>query len=316
MAPTSQINRDVLIREVSPRDGLQSWPKVLDPNDIVTLVEAILECQFSAVEVGSFVSPKWVPQMQHTAEVFHQLEEHHLKTSTQLAALIPNMQGLEAALKAPVQQGVFFVSLSETYSQKNLNCSVAESLERLKPVAKKAMENGLDLTVDISMAFGCPWEGWIPTWKLASLVEELVHMGFEEIYLADTTGTGNPKYIKDTFKVLLHEYPQVDWGLHMHDTRGTAIANVYSSLELGVNRFDTSLGGIGGGPYAKGATGNVATQDLVFLLESLGVKTGVNMEKLLVAGEVIEKILGESLNSRVQSAGIPEFWHGPVKFEE
>lgn len=297
-----------LLREVAPRDGLQNVKFQVATADKIRMVEALADTGIPVVEAGAFVSPKWVPQMADAAEVFAGIKR---RPGTRYAALVPNLKGYERAKEAKADEMVLFVSADETYAKKNTNMSIAESLEAQKPAVQAALRDGIPVSVDVSMAFGSPYVGDVPAAEVARVSKAMVEMGCREVYLADTTGTGHPRSIVEVIRAVRAAAPEAVLGLHLHDTRGLAIANVLAALDEGVDRFDCSAGGIGGGPYAEGATGNVATEDLVWLLSSMGIATGVDLPKLLAAGAVVEEIVKRPLSSKMLRAGLPTGWAPP-----
>lgn len=298
----------VRLREVSPRDGLQTIPDGVPTADKVRMIDALSACGFAVIEAAAFVHPKWVPQMADAAEVMQKIER---VDGVHYSALVPNLKGYQRAKEAGADECVLFVSASETYARKNTNRSIAESLEIQRELVEVALGDGAHLSADVSMAFGCPYEGDIPVQAVVDVVKPVVEMGVTEVYLADTTGTGSPSDIERVVSSVRDAVSGIEVGLHLHDTRGLALANVMAALELGVTRFDCSTGGIGGGPYAEGATGNVATEDLVYLLSSIGVETGIDLERLLEVGHLMEEILKKPLASKLLRAGLPKGWNAP-----
>lgn len=296
------------LREVAPRDGLQNVKFQVETADKIRMVEALADAGIPVVEAGAFVSPKWVPQMADAAEVFAGIKR---RPGTRYAALVPNLKGYERAKEAKADEVVLFVSADETYAKKNTNMSIAESLEAQKPAVAAALRDGIPVSVDVSMAFGSPYVGDVPASEVARVSKAMFEMGCREIYLADTTGTGHPRSMVEVIRAVRAAAPEAILGLHLHDTRGLAIANVLAALDEGVDRFDCSSGGIGGGPYAEGATGNVATEDLVWLLSSMGIATGVDLPKLLAAGAIVEEIVKRPLSSKMLRAGLPTGWTPP-----
>lgn len=295
----------VLLREVSPRDGLQNVKFQVSTADKIRMVEALSETGLAAIEAVAFVSPKWVPQMADGEEVLTKVKR---KPGVKYAALVPNLKGYERARAAKADEVVLFVSACEVYAKKNTNTSIAESLEAQMPVVERAKAEGVPVSVDVSMAFGSPYVGDIAPADVARVSKAMVEMGCREVYLADTTGTGHPRSIVAVIAAVRKAAPEVVLGLHLHDTRGLAVANVLAALDLGVDRFDCSVGGIGGGPYAEGATGNIATEDLAWMLEGMGVETGIDLPKLLEAGKVVEEIVQRPLSSKMLRAGLPTGW--------
>ncbi|HEY0287807.1 MAG TPA: hydroxymethylglutaryl-CoA lyase, partial [Pseudomonas sp.] len=274
----------VRLVEVGPRDGLQNEPTPISVADKVSLVDALTDAGLSYIEVGSFVSPKWVPQMAGTAEVFAQIQR---KPGVIYAALAPNLRGFEDALACGVKEVAVFAAASETFSRRNINCSISESLERFLPLMEAARLHGLEVRGYVSCALGCPYEGSVPPKQVACVANELIAMGCYEVSLGDTIGTGTPGATRELFEVVAGQIPRSKLAGHFHDTYGQALANIYASLLEGIQVFDSSVAGLGGCPYAKGATGNVATEDVVYMLNGLGIETGIDLDKLIMAGQQI-----------------------------
>ncbi len=291
----------VRLVEVGPRDGLQNEKQPLSVADKVALINALSDSGLSYIEAGSFVSPKWVPQMAGSAEVFAQIQR---SDSTTYAALTPNMQGFEAAMAAGVKEIAVFGAASESFSQKNINCSISESLRRFEPIMVAAKENNVRVRGYVSCILGCPYEGEIAPEKVRTVAKALYDMGCYEISLGDTIGVGTPKKAAALFAEVAKDVPRTQLAGHFHDTYGQALANIYASLSEGIAVFDSSVAGLGGCPYAKGASGNVATEDVLYMLNGLGIHTGINLEKVIAAGLKISAILGRETGSRVARA-----WH-------
>ncbi|QMV61297.1 hydroxymethylglutaryl-CoA lyase [Pseudomonas berkeleyensis] len=289
----------VRLVEVGPRDGLQNEKQPISVADKVRLTDDLTAAGLSYVEVGSFVSPKWVPQMAGSAEVFAGIQR---KPGVTYAALAPNMRGLEAALEARVEEVAVFAAASEAFSQKNINCSIAESLERFVPLMEAAKAANVRVRGYVSCVLGCPYDGEVDAAQVASVARELYAMGCYEVSLGDTIGTGTAGQTRHLINVVGREVPRHLLAGHFHDTYGQALANVYASLLEGIAVFDSSVAGLGGCPYAKGATGNVATEDVLYLLQGLGIETGVDMDKLIDAGARICEVLGKANGSRVARA--------------
>lgn len=289
----------VRLVEVGPRDGLQNEKQPISVADKVRLTDDLTAAGLSYVEVGSFVSPKWVPQMAGSAEVFAGIQR---KPGVTYAALAPNMRGLEAALEARVEEVAVFAAASEAFSQKNINCSIAESLQRFVPLMEAAKAANVRVRGYVSCVLGCPYDGEVDAAQVASVSRELYAMGCYEVSLGDTIGTGTAGQTRHLINVVGREVPRHLLAGHFHDTYGQALANVYASLLEGIAVFDSSVAGLGGCPYAKGATGNVATEDVLYLLQGLGIETGVDMNKLIDAGARICEVLGKANGSRVARA--------------
>lgn len=289
----------VRLVEVGPRDGLQNEAQPISVADKVQLVDALSAAGLGYIEVGSFVSPKWVPQMAGSAEVFAQIQR---KPGVVYGALAPNLRGFEDALAAGVKEVAVFAAASEAFSQRNINCSISESLERFAPIMAAAQQQGVSVRGYVSCVLGCPYEGQVAPEQVAAVARELYAMGCYEVSLGDTIGTGTAGATRRMFEVVGKDVPRAKLAGHFHDTYGQAIANLYASLLEGINVFDSSIAGLGGCPYAKGASGNVATEDVLYLLNGLGIETGIDMDKLLVAGQQICTVLGRPTGSRVARA--------------
>ena len=291
--------RRVRIVDVGPRDGLQNEARSVPTAVKIELISRLAEAGLPAVEATAFVSPKWVPQMADHAQVMAGIRK---KPGVAYPVLVPNMKGFEAARAAGAMEIAVFGAASETFSRKNINCSIAESLERFAPVVKAARASGMSVRGYISCALGCPYEGEVKPRAVAALAEKLYAMGCYEISLGDTIGVGTPGKTRAMIEAVAKKVPTAKLAGHYHDTYGQALANIYASLEAGVKTFDSSVAGLGGCPYAKGATGNVATEDVVYMLNGLGIATGVDLEKLRQAGEFICKQLGREPASKVARA--------------
>jgi hydroxymethylglutaryl-CoA lyase len=286
----------VKIVEVGPRDGLQNEKTSLDTETRVQLITQLADAGLSYIEAGSFVSPKWVPQMAGSDKVFQQLP---VDTATTYAALTPNMQGLERALQCGVREVAVFAAASEGFSQKNINCSIAESIERFKPVARAALSAGLAVRGYISCVVGCPYEGAVHVESVAQVAEQLLAIGCYEVSLGDTIGVGTPASIDRLLSRLLRDIAPDKLAIHAHDTYGQALANILIALQLGISTVDSSVAGLGGCPYAQGASGNVATEDLVYMLNGLDINHGVDLPKLIAAGNFISQKLNRANGSKV-----------------
>jgi isopropylmalate/homocitrate/citramalate synthase len=291
--------RKVRIVDVAPRDGLQNEPRTVPAPVKIELIERLQDAGLPAVEATAFVSPKWVPQMADHAEVMAGIRK---RPGVAYPVLVPNMKGFEAARAAGAEEIAVFGAASETFSRKNINCSIAESLERFAPVVEAAKAQGMRVRGYISCAAGCPYEGEVRPGAVADLADKLYRLGCYEVSLGDTIGVGTPKKIRAVIEAAGKKVPIGKLAGHYHDTYGQALANIYASLELGVRTFDGSVAGLGGCPYAKGATGNVATEDVIYMLDGLGIDTGVDLEKLFRAGEFICRALGREPASRVARA--------------
>jgi hydroxymethylglutaryl-CoA lyase len=295
--------KSVRLVEVGPRDGLQNEKQPISVADKVRLVDDLSAAGLGYVEVGSFVSPKWVPQMAGSAEVFAAIQRQPGAT---YAALTPNLKGLEAALQAEVEEVAVFAAASEAFSQKNINCSIAESLARFVPLMEAAKAAKVRVRGYVSCVLGCPYDGEIDPAQVASVARELYAMGCYEVSLGDTIGTGTPGKTRHLINVVGRDIPRHLLAGHFHDTYGQALANIYASLQEGIQVFDSSVAGLGGCPYAKGATGNVATEDVLYMLQGLGIDTGIDMDKLIAAGQRICEVLGKANGSRVARARLSQ----------
>ena len=291
--------RKVKIVEVGPRDGLQNEKESVPADVKIQLVDMLSAAGFANIEAASFVSPKWVPQMATSAEVMARIAR---RPGTIYSALTPNMQGFEAALAAKADEVVIFGAASEAFSQKNINCSIAESIARFEPVARAAKDNGLRLRASISTAFGCPYQGDVSLESVADVVRRMRDLGCDEIDIADTIGVSTPRKTQAVMETAAREFHIDRIAGHFHDTYGQALANIYASMEVGVSIFHSSVSGLGGCPYAKGATGNVATEDVIYMMNGLGIETGVDLDKVVDAGLFITGHLGRKGVSRAGNA--------------
>ncbi|MDY7560090.1 hydroxymethylglutaryl-CoA lyase [Pseudomonas sp. CCC3.2] len=289
----------VRLVEVGPRDGLQNEAQPVSVAAKVRLVDDLSAAGLSYIEVGSFVSPKWVPQMAGSADVFAQIQR---KDGVAYAALAPNLRGFEDALAAGATEIAIFAAASESFSQRNINCSISESLERFASVMEAARLHGMPVRGYVSCVLGCPYEGKITPEQVASVANELFAMGCYEISLGDTIGTGTPSATRTLFDTVAGKIPRGKLAGHFHDTYGQALANIYASLLEGIQVFDSSVAGLGGCPYAKGASGNVATEDVLYMLNGLDIDTGVDLDLLIDAGQRICDVLGRPSGSRVAKA--------------
>ncbi|MCC6070407.1 hydroxymethylglutaryl-CoA lyase [Massilia sp. GCM10020059] len=299
MSTQPELPKKVKIVEVGPRDGLQNEKEAVPADVKVELVDRLSRAGFRNIEAASFVSPKWVPQMATSTEVMANITR---REGTVYSALTPNMQGFEAALASRADEVVIFGSASEAFSQKNINCSIAESIARFESVAKAAKENGLRLRGSISCAFGCPYQGEVPLDAVADVVARMRDLGCDEIDIADTIGVSTARKTQAVMLVAAQEFHIDRISGHFHDTYGQALANIYASLEVGVSIFHSSVAGLGGCPYAKGATGNVATEDVLFLMNGLGIDTGIDIDLVVDAGQFISQHLGRKAASRAGNA--------------
>ena len=289
----------IRIVEVGPRDGLQNEAKTVPADEKVKLIEALGRAGLKTVEAGSFVSPKWVPQMADTAEVLAGLD---LRSETSYPVLVPNLQGLDRALEHGVREVAVFGSASETFSQRNINCSIEESFDRFAPVIEKAQSHGLKVRGYVSCVLGCPYEGDIAADAVARVASRLFSTGCFEISLGDTVGTGTPTKAREMIERVAADIPRDRLALHYHDTYGQALANILACIELGVSIVDSSVAGLGGCPYAKVASGNVATEDVVYMLRGMDIDTGVDLDAVAAAGRAISRLLDREPASKTARA--------------
>jgi hydroxymethylglutaryl-CoA lyase len=289
----------VTIVEVGPRDGLQNESAKISTADKIAFVNMLSAAGAPVIEVGAFVSPKWVPQMADSSEVYAAIEKH---AGTRYTALVPNLAGLDRAHDAGVTEVAIFAAASETFSKKNINQSTDQSLATYAEVCERALALGMRVRGYLSTAFGCPFEGAVAPVAVARVAAAFIEMGVFEVAVSDTIGIAHPGQVPRVVDAVAERVPIDRIALHFHDTRGTALANVMAALPLGVTTFDASAGGLGGCPYAPGATGNLATEDLVYMLDGLGIETGVNLAKLLDASTFMESRLDHQLPSRCYRA--------------
>ncbi|MCV2364208.1 hydroxymethylglutaryl-CoA lyase [Paucibacter sp. DJ1R-11] len=289
----------VTLVDVGPRDGLQNEKQAVSTEDKAQLVAMLQAAGLKEIEVTSFVSPKWVPQMADNTAVMAAIAR---QPGVRYSVLTPNLKGFESALPTRPDEIVVFAAASEAFSQKNINCSIAESIERFAPVVEAAHAAGIKVRGALSCAVGCPYEGDISADQVERVVQLMKGIGVDHLGVADTIGVGTPRKVQAAMERALKHYPLVEVSGHFHDTYGQALANIYACLELGVHHFDTSVAGLGGCPYAKGATGNVASEDVVFMLNGLGIDTGIDLDLLVDAGAFISGVLGRPPVSRVARA--------------
>lgn len=289
----------VRIVEVGPRDGLQNEIQAIATATKIQLIHQLVDAGLTYIEAGSFVNPKWVPQMADSGEVFAGINR---QPGVTYAALTPNLQGYERALAVKADEVAIFAAASEAFSQKNVNCSIRESLERFEPLLQAAAQQQIRVRGYISCVVGCPYSGAVDPTLVAQIARDLYAMGCYEISLGDTIGVGTPGQVKRLIEAVAAEVPITHLAAHMHDTYGQALANVYAALEMGVAVIDASVAGLGGCPYARGATGNLATEDVVYLLNGLNIQHGVDLEKLIAAGNFISTTLHKTNQSKVAQA--------------
>lgn len=299
MDPLRDVPPEVLIVEVGPRDGLQNEPAPLEVADKIELIDGLSAAGLPVIESGAFVSPKWVPQMAESAQVLARITP---RPGVRYAVLVPNLKGLEAALATGVKDVAVFAAASETFSQRNINASIAESLERFRPVLERARSEGVRVRGYVSCVMGCPYEGRIEPGAVARVAGRLFEMGCFEIALGDTIGTGTPAATRDLLDAVTAVVPMRHLAVHFHDTYGQALANVLIALERGCATVDSAVSGLGGCPYARGGAGNLATEDLLYMLDGMGVRTAVDLEAVLEVGRRICGRLGRQSASRVALA--------------
>src|SRR5436309_4620608 len=294
------------IVEVGPRDGLQN-EKVIVPTEVkIDYITALADAGLRVIEAGAFVSPKWVPQMADTAEVYRNIPKD---PGVEYPVLVPNERGLERALDAGVKSIAIFTAASESFNRRNINMSIDESFENYAPVAVRARAEGIRVRGYVSTAFGCPYEGDVPPEKVLEVCARLLDLGCYEVSVGDTIGVGTPMQVQGVIGMLLQVIPPSKLAMHFHDTRGTALANTLAALEMGIATYDASSGGLGGCPYAPGASGNLATEDLIYMLDHMGIETGVSLDRLVAASLIVAPYLDHPLPGRYLQActcgGVP-----------
>ncbi len=307
--------KTIKIVEVGARDGLQNEKKTISVATRIKFIEKLSKAGLKNIEIGAFVSPKWVPQMDSSDKVINSIlkkqKKGALKKNIKYSCLVPNMKGFEAAIKTDIKEIAIFGSCSEAFSQRNINCSVAESFKRFDDVIVASKKHKIKVRGYLSMAFGDPYDGKISPAKVASLAKKLIDKGVYEVSIGDTIGVATPKQVKLVIKALKKKnIPISKIAMHFHDTRGTALANVYASLQEGIAVFDSSIGSLGGCPYAPGSLGNLSTEDLVYMLQEMGYKTGISIPELIKIKKWIEKIVDRPLASHVGNAGLVKALHG------
>ncbi|MDC1341218.1 hydroxymethylglutaryl-CoA lyase [Oceanospirillaceae bacterium] len=302
LSTSRPLAKHVKVVEVGPRDGLQNEPGgMLDAKVKANLIDQLAAAGLTHIEAAAFVHPKWVPQMANSAQVLKLITTHkHVSYS----ALTPNMRGLERAIEAGVNEVAVFGAASESFSQRNTNCSIAESIKRFEPVVQMALDAGLKVRGYVSVVIDCPYEGKVAPTAVASIAQQLIHMGCYEVSLGDTIGTATPSRMLHMLEAVSHNIPISNLAGHCHNTYGQALANVLCMLEAGVTTFDSSVAGLGGCPYAKGASGNLATEDLVYMLHGLGIHTGISLDRLARVGQSISDLLGRPNGSHAGPAMI------------
>jgi hydroxymethylglutaryl-CoA lyase len=289
----------VRIVEVGPRDGLQNEKTIIRATDKIELINQLNQCGFQSIEATSFVSPKWVPQLADAAEVFASIKK---LPNIHYPVLVPNLQGYERARAVGATEVAIFTAASEAFNQKNINASIDESIERFIPILAQAKQDGVKVRGYVSTVLGCPYQGAVPVSDVVRVSKKLIALGCYEISLGDTIGIGTPKNARAMLAAVAAEIPIEQLAIHFHDTRGQALANILACLEEGVRVVDAAVSGTGGCPYAKGASGNVASEDVVYMLEGIGIQTGIELDKLIETGRWLSQLLGRETNSKVNRA--------------
>lgn len=292
--------KNITINEVGLRDGLQLEEKILSTKEKLMLIDHLEDANVSVIEFGSFVHPKAVPQMANTRDLFLDIRS---KEHLNLVALIPNQKGAENAANIGVKELNYVFSISNTHNQQNVRKTTEESLEEFKQIKVFCVKNNIQLDVTLATSFGCPFEGGIPEQRIYSITETLVRGGVHTLTYADTTGMANPTQVFNLASEVKKRYPYQNFGLHFHNTRGMGLSNILAGMQAGIHRFDAALGGIGGCPFAPGATGNVSTEDVVHMMEEMNVTTNINLDKLIEASQLLQKILGHELPGQVVKSG-------------
>ncbi|HXU81478.1 MAG TPA: hydroxymethylglutaryl-CoA lyase [Polyangia bacterium] len=292
---------DVTLYEVGPRDGLQNESRLIPTENKVQLIDALSETGLRAIEITSFVNPRWIPQLADGVEVAQRVRR---REGVNYSALVPNRQGFDSAVKAGMKEIAVFLSASETHNKKNVNKTIAATLQAFGEVVPPALERGMRVRAYVSTVYGCPYEGKVDPNQALELCRALRAMGCYQISLGDTIGVANPRQVRDVLSRVLADTPIEAVAVHFHDTRGTALANILVAVEMGITTVDAALGGLGGCPYAPGASGNVATEDVVYMLEEMGVKTGVDLEKLIDCSRLASTLVGHEMPSKYYRAAI------------
>ena len=296
-----QLPPEVTLYEVGPRDGLQNESRMVPTDDKVRLVDALSETGLRAIEITSFVNPKWIPQLADGAEVSRRITR---KPGIVYSALVPNRQGLDAAISAGMTEVAVFMSASETHNKKNINKTIAQTLVAFQDTVPPALAAGLRVRAYVSTVYGCPYEGAVDPGKAVELCRALKALGCYQVSLGDTIGVANPRQVRDLLSRVLAETPAREVAVHFHDTRGTALANILVAVEMGITTVDSALGGLGGCPYAPGASGNVATEDVVYMLEGMGVHTGVDLDRLVDCSRLASTLVGHEMPSKFYRAAV------------
>jgi len=292
---------DVTIYEVSPRDGLQNESRLIPTEDKIVFIDALSQTGLRAIEITSFVNPRWIPQLADAVEVSRRIQR---QPGVTYSALVPNRKGLDSALEAGMTEIAVFMSASETHNRKNINKSIAATLQEFRDTIPPARAAGLKVRAYVSTVYGCPYEGKVDPARAVALCHELRALGCYQVSLGDTIGVANPRQVRDVLSRVLAEIPTPEVAVHFHDTRGTALANILVSVEMGITTVDSALGGLGGCPYAPGASGNVATEDVIYMLEEMGVHTRVDLDKLVEVSRLASTLVGHELPSKYYRAAV------------
>jgi hydroxymethylglutaryl-CoA lyase len=292
---------DVTLYEVGPRDGLQNESRMVPTDDKVKLINGLSETGLRAIEITSFVNPKWIPQLADGGDVSRRITR---KPGLVYSALVPNRQGLDAAIAAGMKEVAVFMSASETHNKKNVNKTIADTLAAFRDTVPPALAAGLRVRAYVSTVYGCPYEGAVDPGKAVELARALRELGCYQISLGDTIGVANPRQTRDVLTRVLAEIPAPEVAVHFHDTRGTALANILVSVEMGITTVDAALGGLGGCPYAPGASGNVATEDVVYMLEGMGIRTGIDLDRLVDCARLASTLVGHEVPSKYYRAAV------------
>jgi hydroxymethylglutaryl-CoA lyase len=300
---------DVTIYEVGPRDGLQNEARLIPTDDKVAFIDALSDTGLRAIEITSFVNPRWIPQLADGAEVSRRIVR---RPGVIYSALVPNRQGLDAAIGAGMREVAVFMSASETHNKKNINKTIAATLAAFQDTVPPALAAGLKVRAYVSTVYGCPYEGAVDPAKAVELCHALRDLGCYQVSLGDTIGVATPRQVRDVLSRVLADIPAPEVAVHFHDTRGTALANILVAVEMGITTIDSALGGLGGCPYAPGASGNVATEDVIYMLEGMGVRTGVNLDKLVDAARLASTLVGHEMPSKFYRATVGARSRGQV----
>ncbi len=303
------MSKEVKIVEVSLRDGLQHEKRILSVDTRIKMTKKLVDAGVKNMELGAFVNPKWVPQMKGTTQLVEKVikaqNRKSITSKVQFSALVPNDRGMTDAIQSGIHEVAVFTAVSKTFALKNINCTPEQSLKRFESVLKIARKNKIRVRGYISTCFGCPYEGKVNEKSVVNLAEKLFDMGVYEVSIGDTIGVATPLQVKSLLLNLFRVASPKKYALHFHDTRGTAIANILEGLEYGIRNFDSSLGGLGGCPFAKGAQGNVATEDILYMIHGMGFDTGIDLQKIIAINHWLRIILGHSLPAKLSRAGIP-----------